>query len=231
MALADRETGPHEGKSASDSQATLDSLLLDAALGLIEREGWRGLTMGRFARAAGVPLSEVYRRQKSKADILRGLVRRIDLIALAEDSGAAPDSETPRDRLFDSVMVRFEAMEAHRGAVRVLAEELRRDPLAVAEILPELRQSLRWTLDAAGIDPTGWQGAVRVRVLGVICAQVLQVWLDDDGRDLAKTMADLDRRLRRSARWLGLMTGKRGRDAGAEAASDAHDPDPTARVA
>ncbi len=183
---------------------TLDSLLLDAALGLIEREGWRDLTMGRFARAAGVPLSELYRRQRDKSDILRGLIRRVDLAALSEDDPGTVDGETPRDRLFDAVMLRFEAMEPHRGAIRVLSEDLRRDPLSLAAVLPELRQSLRWTLDAAGIDPMGVRGAVRVRVLGLLCLQTLQIWLDDDGRDLAKTMADLDRRLRRSGRWLGL---------------------------
>ncbi|MGF1456056.1 MAG: TetR family transcriptional regulator [Alphaproteobacteria bacterium] len=183
---------------------TLETLLLDAALGLIEREGWRDLTMGRFARAAGVPLAELYRRQRDKADILRGLINRIDLAALSEDEPGLADGDTPRDRLFDAVMLRFEAMEPYRGAIRVLAEDLRRDPLSLAQVLPEMRQSLRWTLDAAGLDPSGVTGAVRVRVLGLVCLQTLQVWLDDDGRDLAKTMADLDRRLRRSGRWLGL---------------------------
>lgn len=191
-------------KNDENGTADLDSLLLDAALGLIEREGWRSLTMGRFARSIGVPLSELYRRGYEKTAILKALIHRIDEVALSEAAGSGLESETPRDRLFDAVMLRFEALEPHRGAMRVLSRELGRDPVSVASILPDIRRSLAWTLDAADLDPTGFSGAFRVRVLGLVCWQSFQVWLEDDGRDLAKTMADLDRRLRRSGRWLGL---------------------------
>lgn len=184
----------------------LDDLLIDAALGLIEREGWLDLTMGRFARAAGVPLSELYKRQTGKPDLLRALIRRVDLAALKDGPMSDPDAEPemPRDRLFDAVMLRFEALEPHRAAMRVLARELPRDPVTVAAIRGDMLRSLAWTLDAADLSPNGLGGAVRVRLLGLICWRTLQVWLEDDGRDLARTMADLDRRLRQSGRWLGL---------------------------
>ncbi len=201
----------------TETQGTaLQESLLDATLEQIAIEGWRGLTMGALARHANVPLADLYRRQGSKTDLLTAFLARIDLAALSEDPQGAMDAETSRDRLFDSVLLRFEAMEPYRDAVQVLREELPRDPMALAAVLPAARRSLAWTLDAAGLDPNGLSGAVRVRVLGFICLRTLDVWLTDDGADLAKTMADLDRRLRRASRWLGLDerrgSGGRARD-------------------
>ncbi len=199
-----------------------DGFLVDSAFEVVARDGWRGLTMAAVARAANLTLSDVYRSRTSKADLLRGFMRRIDLLALeAADGGEAADVETPRDRLFDAVLLRFEMMEEYRDALRVLSAELPRDPVSVAAILPDLRRSLAWALEAAEVDSSGLRGAVRVRLLGFICWRTFQVWLDDEGGDLAKTMADLDRRLRRATRALGLeRRGSGPRNAGAPRDAD-----------
>ena len=52
-------------------------------------------------------------------------------------------------------------------------------------------------LAAAGIDGEGCRGLLRVQGLLAIYARVFPVWLDDDDPGLARTMAALDRRLRR----------------------------------
>ncbi len=220
------------GEALAQAGADLrEALLLDSALELIARDGWHELTMARLARAANMSVADLYRGNRGKADLLCAFVRRIDLKALEDDEpgGASPD--TPRDRLFDAVMLRFEAMEPYRDAIRVLARELPRDPFSAARVLPAIRTSLAWTLDSAGVDPWGLAGVVRVRVLGLICLRTLGVWLDDEGRDLAKTMADLDRRLRQSQRWLGLKDRASGSEkegaSRAEADPRRHTPDET----
>ena len=58
-------------------------------------------------------------------------------------------------------------------------------------------QSLGWMLEAAGLDSSGFRGALRVRGLALVWAAAFRVWLDD-GEDQAKTMAELDRRLRQA---------------------------------
>jgi hypothetical protein len=57
-------------------------------------------------------------------------------------------------------------------------------------------------LQAAGIGTDGAVGALRVTGLAVTYAGVFRVWLDDDDPGHAKTMAALDRRLRRGERAL-----------------------------
>ena len=58
-------------------------------------------------------------------------------------------------------------------------------------------------LQAAGIGTDGAAGALRVAGLGLTYASVFRVWLEDDDPGLARTMAALDRRLRRGESTLG----------------------------
>jgi hypothetical protein len=60
-------------------------------------------------------------------------------------------------------------------------------------------------LEAAGISTDGAAGAMRVAGLGMAYAWVFRTWLEDDDPGLAKTMAALDRRLRRGERALGSI--------------------------
>jgi hypothetical protein len=55
-------------------------------------------------------------------------------------------------------------------------------------------------LDRAGLETGGFRGAARVMGLGAILMRTLPQWLDDEP-GLAKTMAALDRGLRRAETW------------------------------
>ena len=51
--------------------------------------------------------------------------------------------------------------------------------------------------------------AVARRVLGAIYVRVFNVWLDDDTPDLARTLAELDRRLQQAETAAGWSAGLR----------------------
>lgn len=191
--------------------------LLDAALDLIAAEGWRDLSMGAVARAAGVKLAELYENVPSRAALLTAFARRIDKAVLAE-ADAVDVEGSARDRLFDVLMLRFEAMEPWRGAVRVLRRELPRDPLTLLALRSAAVRSFNWSLEAAGFSASGFDGAARSRLIGYVFLRTLDVWLDDDPRDLARTMASLDRRLRRVERY--LPGGRKDRRSGDGSSAD-----------
>jgi hypothetical protein len=52
-------------------------------------------------------------------------------------------------------------------------------------------------LEGAGISVAGWRGRLRPHLLAGLYLSVFRIFLDDDSADLAKTMAALDRSLRR----------------------------------
>jgi AcrR family transcriptional regulator len=174
--------------------------IIDAALSLIAQEGWRRLSMAAIAVEAELPILAVYRAFPSKPAILCGFFRRIDEAVLGAPLEAESD-ERPRDRVFDLLMRRFDALRPYRAAFEVLGRELPRDPIAAVGAGARLLCSMAWMLEAAGISADGLGGVVAVKLTAAAYLMTLRVWLRDDSPDLAPTMAALDRRLRAIERW------------------------------
>ena len=190
------------GDDAPAAPAPSDSdKIIDAALACIARQGWRRLSLADIAAEAGLPILRVYRLFSSKPAILCGFFRRIDEAVLAAPPQGEPD-ERPRDRVFDLLMRRFDALQPHRAALGVLARELPTDPLAALAAGAGLLRSMRWMLEAAGISGEGLGGAVAVKLTAAAYLATLRVWRRDESPDFAPTMAALDRRLRGIERWL-----------------------------
>lgn len=190
-----------------------ETRIIEAALALAERRGWRETSLADIAAEAEMPLLELYRLYRSKTAILEALHRRIDAEVLAGTEES--EDERPRDRLFDVLMRRFDALARHKAAIRAMLRDTPRDPIAALCGAPAFLQSMGWMLEAAGISAAGWRGAARTHLLAGIYLSVLRVWLDDESTDMMKTMAALDRRLRGAASWLGVA------DAGAAPAAGA----------
>ena len=191
-------------KPAAGGPAAADPV--DAMLTLVAEQGWRATTLGRIAEASGLPLSELYGRYRSKTDLLAAYAHRIDaamLAALGRPVAAPADAAGIKDRLFEAVMARFDALAPHKAAIRVLLRELPADPLALACFLQRgLAPGLDWMLATAELDAGGFPGMMRRKLLGGIYLDTLRVWLKDDSTDLAATMAHLDKRLEQGLRWL-----------------------------
>jgi AcrR family transcriptional regulator len=180
--------------------------IIDAALALIAREGWRRLSVAAVAAEAGLPILTLYRAFPSKPAILCGFSRRIDEAVLAtplDGDAVAEGDERPRDRVFDLLMRRFDALQPYREALEALGRELPTDPIAALAAGAGLLRSIGWTLEAAGISTTGLGGILAVKLTAAAYAATLRGWLRDDSPDLAPTMAALDRRLRGIERWFG----------------------------
>ena len=187
-------------KAAKKPEKSVSDRIIDAALALAADKPWRDIALAEVAEAAKLPLSEVYPVFSSKADILAGYGRRIDAAVLA---GEEPDARegSARDRLFDVLMRRFDALGPDKAAVRSILDELCRDPMVGLCGLCPFARSMAAMLEAADLSSEGLRGNLRVKGLGAIYIATLRVWLRDDSEDLARTMAALDRNLRR-AEWL-----------------------------
>ncbi len=163
-----------------------------AALTLAAAQGWRRTGMAEIASAAGVPLTEAYGLVRSKPGILAALRRQTDEAMLA---GGAVSGDSPRDRLFDALMRRCEALQPYRAGLRAVLRDSIGDP-AMIGFLPGLLRSMSWTLTVAGLPASGYRGQLARRLVGALYVSLLPTFFRDEGRDLGSTMAALDRRLR-----------------------------------
>jgi AcrR family transcriptional regulator len=188
---------------------TPEDRLIDAALALAERQGWRRTGLAQIAAEAGLSLPEAYALHRSKRAILRAFRRRIDQAALA---GAARSSgDSARERLFDLLMRRFDALKPHKAAIRAILRDSIGHPAALFGVA-HLEGSMRWMLEAAGISTGGCAGRLVVHLTTALYLSVLRVFLGDDSEDLGRTMAALDRGLRQGEQMCRFLPG-RGRTA------------------
>lgn len=177
-------------------------LIIDATFARIAQDGWRRLSMAGIAAEAGLPILRVYRAFPSKSAILCGFFRRVDEMVLTAPVEAEAD-ERPRDRAFDLLMRRFDALGPYKEALEVLGRELPTDPCAALAAGARLLRSMQWMLEAAEISTSGLGGIVAVKLTAAAYMATFRLWLRDDSPDLAPTMAALDRRLRGIERWYG----------------------------
>lgn len=199
------------GVEADPAEAGIDRII-DAALGLIAAEGWRFVSLAAVAEAAGLSVLQVYRLFPSRTAILCGWVRRVDTAVLAAPLDTEV-GEKPRDRVFDLLMRRFDALQPHRAALEVLRRDLPSDPLTAFALGAALLCSMRLMLEAAGIAAHGIGGAIAVKLTAAAYLAAAHTWARDESPDLAPTMAALDRRLRSIERWLVSGSGRsRGRE-------------------
>lgn len=175
--------------------------IVDAALRLAATSGWSGLSLGEIAQAAGIGLAEFRNEFSSKADILAAYTRMVDDAVLAK-VGTADAALSPRDRLFDVLMTRFELMAPQKPGLRRIAADLRSSPGEGLAQFGVAARSVYWMLAAAGISAEGRHGALRVPGVMSIYARAFDIWLEDDDPGLARTMAALDSRLRRGERFV-----------------------------
>jgi len=184
-------------RSTAQAAGSAEDRVIDSALSLAESRGWRGITLADIATEAGVTLAQLYGMFPSKRAVLSAYLRRVDRATLEGVEIGAQDGSI-RDRLFDIFMRRFDALEPHKRAVASIAADLPRHPLAALCAGARLCQSVAWMAGAAGVDTGGPLGPLRVQALAALYASVLRTWLGDDSEDHAKTMAALDRALKRA---------------------------------
>jgi hypothetical protein len=157
-----------------------------------------------IASRAGLSLAELRDEFNSVLGIFAAHIKDIDRKVLA-DSDSDMEDESPRERLFDVLMRRIEALTEHKAAVRSLLRSAQYDPALALTLNGMAVRSMEWMLTAADIDAAGTRGLLRAQGLAVLYSRVLRVWLRDDDEGLARTMAALDRQLSNGQRWAGFL--------------------------
>ena len=173
---------------------------LKAALELACDKPWSDLTLIEIAKHAGIAMSDLY----SLAD-KETLSDALEAWADEDMSAEAADMEdTPRERLFDVIMRRFEKMEAYRKGILSIMRVRDRSPARMANLLKARRASAKWALSCAGLD-NGASTSQAAKTIGIawVIGKTERAWRKDESGDFARTMATLDAELTLAEERLG----------------------------
>jgi AcrR family transcriptional regulator len=181
-------------------QTSAQDKALDALLALLSEKDWNAVALKDIATKSDLSLAELRLAYPSKGAILAGFAKRIDQSVLKPSPEI--DGQPARERLFDVMMRRFEALKPHKAAIRSARRGLLSDPLAASSWNTVEVNSAQWMLAAAGIEESGPYAALKAQGLAVIFASLLGTFLDDEDPDLTATMRELDVQLRRAERFV-----------------------------
>ena len=159
------------------------------------------------AAAANLPLSQVLIPFPTKYTVLNAFQDRVDarMLAAAEHfSNDGDEVDDVRDRLFDLLMERFDALAPYRAAMAEIAKDSIGDPGALC-FVPRMARTMARVLEAAGLKTSGPIGLLRAKGLALVYADAFRIWIRDDSEDQAKTMAALDRALRRAEKAMRFL--------------------------
>jgi hypothetical protein len=182
--------------------AELTERLATTALRLAASGGWAAVDLPAVAAAAVTPLSEL----QGVAGTPR-LAALIDRWLDATVASAALDlTASPRERLFEALMRRLEAMEDHRAGVLAWREGLARDPSLWAQAAHSRMATARWVLACTGLDGGVVREAQAIVVAGILL-RAERGWVQDSDGSFTRTMASLDRDLREAERRMQQIEG------------------------
>ncbi len=210
--MTDTET-THPGAAAAR--------LVTAAMTLAADIGWPAVTVSGAARAADMDVADALAVCPTKRTLLEALGRHLDRAVAADGPGDPADSI--RDRLFDLLMRRFDALMPLKDGVMAVIRALPGDPITVFGQILAVEASMRQTLDLAELATDGLLGELRVRALTVVYLICLRTWTRDDSEDMAATMAMVDRCLRQTEQLATLMERRRPTPSGDGEAATAHE--------
>jgi AcrR family transcriptional regulator len=182
-------------------QSTNKGRIIAATLRLAAERPWDDVLMKDIADAAAIDLAALRREFPSKAAILSAFSRAVD-DAVLTSAPKFTGSENARDRIFDVVMARFDVLAPYKEALKNIAAARPFDMALVRRAMA----SQAWMLHAAGVRTDGVLGTTRVTGLASVYASVMQTWLDDDDPGSARTMAALDRRLKRGEQSMRMLS-------------------------
>jgi AcrR family transcriptional regulator len=186
-------------KTTAVAPAPARERIVQALMRLASDRPWNDIEVTDIAEEAGVTLAEFRDHFPSKGAVLAGFSRMIDKEVL-EGSSEDLAGEPARERLFDVMMRRLDALSPYKTALRRIAYAVRTDPLALAALNRVALNSQRFMLAAAGIATEGPLGVLKLQGAAIVFSNTLETWFDDDDPTLARTMARLDRELKRGER-------------------------------
>lgn len=175
--------------------------ILDTFLGLLSEHPYEEVSLPLIAETAKVKLSDMRAAYSSKLKLVAAFLEQIDRQVLDERDADMGD-QPPRDRLFDILMTRIDALAGHKQAVRALYRAARKDPALALDFNALEVRSQKWMLIAAGIDVSGVKAAVVAQGLVIAFARVVDVWLDESDEGMPRTMARLDKELDRGSTFM-----------------------------
>ena len=168
--------------------------IIEESFLFIDKIGWKEFSIERFAEENKYKTSEVKKFIGNKNDLLIEFSKMIDeKVELNIDIEEFENSDV-KDNIFELIMMRFDAMTPFKGGLKKIINEIK-SPIILKEISQNILVSMDFYLEFSNAYDHTIFDVIKKKSLFLIYSYCFKAWLNDDSKELSKTMSELDRLL------------------------------------
>jgi len=168
--------------------------IIEESFFFIEKIGWEEFSMERFASENNYKTSEIKNLISNKNDLLIEFSKMIDeKVELNIDIEEFENSDV-KDNIFELIMMRFDALTPFKGGLKKIIYGIK-SPIILKEISQNILVSMDFYLEFSNAYDDTIFDVIKKKSLFLIYSYCFKAWLNDDSKELSKTMSELDRLL------------------------------------
>ena len=168
--------------------------IIEESFLFIDKIGWKEFSIERFAEENKYKTSEVKKFIGNKNDLLIEFSKMIDeKVELNMDIEEFENTDV-KDNIFELLMMRFDAMTPFKGGLKKIISEIK-SPIILKEISQNILVSMDFYLELSNAYDHTIFDVIKKKSLFLIYSYCFKAWLNDDSKELSKTMSELDRLL------------------------------------
>ena len=164
---------------------------------------WESISIDKISKKLKINKKKISNLIKNKHDLLKNINRYFDHQIL--ESSKLLDQSTPKDMIFEILMMRFDLLNQHRKSIIRIFNVLIKKPQEFILLLPSFIESMISMSNISHIKIEGIIGNFKIKGLLIIYFSTFLVWLKDDTKSLDRTMTALDNYLIRAENFLSIL--------------------------
>ena len=168
--------------------------IIEESFFLIDKIGWEEFSIERFAEENKYKISEVKNFIGNKNDLLIEFSKMIDEKVESNIDIEEFKNSDVKDNIFELIMMRFDAMTPFKGGLKKIINEIK-SPIILKEISQNILVSMDFYLEFSNAYDHTIFDVIKKKSLFLIYSYCFKAWLNDDSKELSKTMSELDRLL------------------------------------
>ena len=169
--------------------------LIKSSFKIIEKSGWKSFSLEKLSYSEKISINEIKKIFNSEINILDEFSKMIDIEVEKNFDYEELANTSVKDNLFELIMLRLEFMQPYRNALKRIKSTFKTDPLVAKSVSINVMDSLDFYLELSNAFNDSFLDIFKKKSIFLIYTYIFTIWLEDNSKELSKTMSELDKLL------------------------------------
>ena len=163
------------------------------AFKLIEEKGWNDFSLEKLAKEESIKIEDLIFFFKDETKLIESFSEMIDEQVIKEVDLNEFNQNSVKDNIFELIMIRFEKLSPYKKSLDILLKQLRSKPKTLKKLAKKIFNSLDLFLEISNAKNNYVFDFLKLNIMFIIYGYTFKIWLEDDSKDMGKTMAEVDK--------------------------------------